>query len=107
MLKCYFDNKDTIGEGREMSTQTLPAASLRTGNRLPAGQVLLWVSKYLIWNILSSICSSICGAATISLPVLREVRGSGRRGRRAASSARIVGVLALAQHHPDRGARHV
>src|SRR5437879_9256818 len=38
-----------------MSTQTLPAASLRTGNRLPAGRVPLWRSKYLIWNILSSI----------------------------------------------------
>src|SRR6266436_9430780 len=60
-----------------MSPQTLPAASLRTGNRLPAGRVLLWLSKYLIWNILSSICSSICGAATIFLPVLREAPGRG------------------------------
>src|ERR1700730_15032440 len=60
-----------------MSTQTLPAASLRPGNRLPASGVLLWVSKYLIWTILSSICSSICGAATIFLPVLREAPGRG------------------------------
>src|SRR6266436_2281957 len=62
-----------------MTTQTLPAASLRIGNRLPTGRVLLWVSKYLIWNILSSICSPICDAATIFLPVLRAPgRGSGR-----------------------------
>ena len=60
-----------------MSTQSLPAASLRTGNRLPADRMLLWVSKYLIWKILSSICSSICGAAPIFLPVLREAPGRG------------------------------
>src|SRR6266478_6420290 len=60
-----------------MSTQCLPAASLRTGNRLPAGCMLLWVPKYLIRTVLSSICSSICGAATIFLPVLREAPGRG------------------------------
>ena len=60
-----------------MLTQSLPAASLRTGNHLPAGRMLLWVSKYLIWTVLSSICSSICGAATIFLPVLREAPGRG------------------------------
>src|ERR1700730_1352848 len=90
-----------------MSTQSLPAASLRTGNRLPAGRVLLWVSKYMIWIDLSSICWPICGAVSIFLPALREAPGSGRRGRRGASSARVVGVLALAQHHPDRGAGQV
>src|SRR5438132_58590 len=55
-----------------MSTQSLPAASLRTGHRLPAGRVLLWVSKHLILRALSSICWSICGAASIFLPALRE-----------------------------------
>src|SRR6266850_5421739 len=82
-----------------MSTQSLPAASLRTGNLFPAGRVLLWVSKHLIWRVLSSICSSICGAGSSFLPALRE--------QRAVSSARVVGVLALAQHHPDRGAGQV
>src|SRR3984893_2166470 len=90
-----------------MSTQSLPAASLRTDNLFPAGRVLLWVSKFLIWSTLSSICSSICRVASIFLPALREVRGSGPRGWRAASSAHIVGVLALAQHHSDRGAGEV
>src|SRR3984893_17197015 len=86
-----------------MSTQSLPAASLRTGNRLPAGRVF----KYLMLRVLSSICSAICGAVSIFFPALREAPGSGRGGRRAAWSARVVGVLALAQHHPDRGAREV
>src|SRR6266404_1823134 len=90
-----------------MSTQSLPAASLRPGIPFPAGRVLLWVSKRLIWMALSSICWSICGAEASFLPALREKPGSGRRGRRAAFSARIVGVLALAQHHPDRGAGEV
>src|ERR1700736_894648 len=68
MLECVFDNNHCIGERREMSTQNLPAASLRTGNRLPAGRVLLQVSKYLVWMALSSIYSSICGAVSIFLP---------------------------------------
>src|SRR6266436_9428302 len=89
-----------------MSTQSLPAASLRTGERLPARRVLISVSKYLIWRFLSSICWSICAAASIFLPAIREAPCK-RRGRRAALSARVVGVLALAQHHSDRGAGEV
>src|ERR1700730_5636713 len=68
MLECVSDNNHCNGERREMSTQNLPAASLRTGNRLPAGRVLLQVSKYLVWMALSSIYSSICGAVSIFLP---------------------------------------
>src|SRR5258707_2738449 len=90
-----------------MSTQSVPAASLRTGNRLPAGRVFLWVFKHLIYRALSSIGWSIRGAQSIFVPALREAPGGGGRGRRAASSARIVGVLALAQHHADRGAGEV
>src|SRR5437899_3285938 len=90
-----------------MSTRSLPAASLRTGYRLPAGRVPHQGYKYLILRVLSSICWSICGAQLIFLPALREAPGSSRRGRRAASSARVVGVLALAQHHSDRGAGEV
>src|SRR5262244_4139408 len=84
-----------------MSTQSLPAASLRAGERVPAGRVPLRVPNHLIWRSLSLICWSICGIASSFLPVLRE------RGRRAAPSARVVGVLALAQHHADRGAGQV
>src|SRR6266446_2032724 len=89
-----------------MSTRSLPAASLRTGNSLPAGRVFLWVFKHWICLALSSIFWSICGVQSIFLPALREAPCK-RRGRRAASSARIVGVLALAQHHADRGAGQV
>src|SRR6266404_3478258 len=63
-----------------MSAQSLPAASLRTGNRLPAGQARNWVSKYLIWKASSSICSAICGASSRFLPARREAPGSNRRG---------------------------
>jgi hypothetical protein len=100
MLECVFDNNHCIGERREMSTQSLPAASLRTGNRLPAGRVLLQVSKYLVWMALSSIYSSIRGAVSIFLPEAGRP-GVPRLGLGAAASGRVVGVLALAQHHPD------
>src|SRR5260370_15061086 len=103
MLGCVLDNYHFLGERREMSTQSLPAASLRTGNRLPAGRARNWVSKYLIWTALSSICSSIRRDKSISLPALREAPGSHRRGPRAGSSGRVVGGLALAQHHPGPG----
>src|SRR3984893_3029825 len=106
MLECVLDNNHCIGERREMSTQSLPAASLRTGNRLPAGRVLLQVSKYLVWMALSSIYSSIRGAVSIFLPEAGRP-GVPRLGLRAAASGRVVGVLALAQHHPDRGAGQV
>src|SRR5437660_1673038 len=100
---CYFVklSDDVLTTPRssasraKMSTRSLPAASLRTGDRLPAGRVFLWVFKYLILSALSSICWSICGAQSIFLPALREAPGGGGRGRRAASSARFVGVLAL------------
>src|SRR6266478_6768442 len=80
MLWCCLDNYHFLGERREMSTQSLPAASLRTGNLLPAGRMLLWVPKYLIWTALSSICSLIRRDKSISLPALREAPGSNRRG---------------------------
>jgi hypothetical protein len=42
----------SISERREMLTQSLPAASLRTGHRLPAARLLLRVSNYLIYMAL-------------------------------------------------------
>src|SRR5882724_9305951 len=89
-----------------MSTQNLPAASLRTGNRLPAPRVLLRVSKYLVWMALSSIYSSIRDAVSIFLPEAGRP-GVSRLGLGAAVSGRVVGVLALSRHHPDRGAGQV
>src|SRR5262249_42950271 len=74
-------------------------ASLRTGIRLPAGRVPLEVYKDLISRVLSAISWSIWGAVSICLPALREAA--------TAWSARVVRVLALAQHHADRRAGQV
>src|SRR5258707_15883671 len=50
--KCGFYNAHHISERRAMLTQSLPAASLRTGHRLPAARLLLRVSNYLIYMVL-------------------------------------------------------
>src|SRR3984893_18301417 len=84
MLECVFDNNHCIGERREMSTQSLPATSLRTGNRLPAAQVLLRVVNYLICMVLWLIGSAICGLQSSFLPALREA------GRQPTLSTRLA-----------------
>ena len=62
-----------------MSTQGLPAASLRTGNRLPAARVLLRVSNYLIYMVLWLISRRVPAAKRIfsllsgRAPLLRGV----------------------------------
>src|ERR1700739_1248658 len=43
----------------EMATQILPAASLRSGNRFPAGRALLSASNPLLWMALWSIGQAI------------------------------------------------
>src|ERR1700736_1527231 len=83
-----------------MSTQSLPAASLRTGNRLPAGRARYWMPKYLIWTALSSICSSIRRDKSISLPALREAPGSHRRG-----PDRGAGQIEIPAQRVDEGAQ--
>ena len=55
--------------------QSLPAASLRTANRLPAGRVMRLVSNSLICLILSSIGPAIFGREAKFLPALREAAG--------------------------------
>src|SRR5260370_42625650 len=107
MLGCVLDNYHFLGERREMSTQSLPAASLRTGDRLPAGRARNWVSKYLIWTALSSICSSIRRDKSISLPALREAPGSHRRGRRGGGARRGRGARAFGRDHPGGGAGRI
>src|SRR6266446_3772872 len=67
-----------------MSIQSLPAASLRTGNRLPAARVLLRVVNYLICMFLSRVGSAISGRESSFLPALRETPGGGRRSTRRA-----------------------
>src|ERR1700730_4052800 len=55
-----------------MHGKVLPAASLRTANRLPAGRVMRLVSNSLICLILSSIGLAIFGREAKFLPALRE-----------------------------------
>src|ERR1700731_1248779 len=65
---CVFNNHNT----REMSTQILPAFSLRSVIRLPAGRTLFLASNYLICGALWSIGRAIFGIISNFLPVLRE-----------------------------------
>src|SRR5271166_4084916 len=51
-----------------MTTQSLPAASLRTANCLPAARVLLRVATYLIYKALWSIKRAILGVESFFLP---------------------------------------
>jgi hypothetical protein len=55
-----------------MSTRSLPAASLRTGNRVPAVQVLLRVVNYLMCMALRLIRPAISDVESSLLPALRE-----------------------------------
>src|SRR5882672_1606256 len=57
-----------------MSKQILPAASLRSTNRLPAARAWVEGSNHLIWMALWSIGRAIFGAASNFLPALREAR---------------------------------
>ena len=74
--KCVFYNVHPISERREMLTQSLPAASLRTGNRLPAARVLFRVSNYLICMASWLIGPAISGLESSFLPALREASES-------------------------------
>ena len=62
-----------------MPTQSLPAASLRTADRLPAARVLVQVAIYLIYKVLWPLRKASPGAESSFLPALREVRGGGSR----------------------------
>jgi hypothetical protein len=55
-----------------MSTQSLPAVSLRTGTRFPAARVLLRVVNHLICMALWRSGPAISGLASRFLPALRE-----------------------------------
>src|ERR1700730_8801975 len=67
-----------------MSTQSLPAVSLRTGSRLPDAQVLIRGVNYLISMALWLIGAAICGLESSFLPALREAPGDNRRSPRQA-----------------------
>src|SRR6266404_6952658 len=78
-----------------MPTQSLPAASLRTADRLPAARVLVQVSIYLIYKALWALRNKVLwalrkassGAESSFLPALREVWGGGSR-----SAGQALGV---------------
>src|SRR6266446_8761822 len=57
-----------------MSTQSLPAPSLRTGLSLPAARLVRWVVNYMIYKAVWLIMSAIFGAEPSFLPTLRETR---------------------------------
>src|SRR5215470_6076931 len=81
---CYFVNLKSViilimarPKWCRMPTQILPAASLRSANRLPAARTRSWVSNYLIYIVLWSITQAIFRAAAHFVPALREARPSG------------------------------
>src|SRR5271157_1712054 len=67
-IKCAFVNDKPMPERCVMTTQSLPAASLRTANCLPAARVLLRVATYLIYKALWSIKRAIPGVESFFLP---------------------------------------
>src|SRR6266436_2599179 len=63
--------------GWRMPTQILPAASLRSANRLPAGRTLSWAANHLICLALWSIARAIFRAAANVVPASRDNIPSG------------------------------
>src|SRR5882724_3198533 len=61
-----------LWERGEMPTQSLPAASLRPADRLPAARLLLRVASYLICLVLSAIAVVISSVKSSFLPALRD-----------------------------------
>src|ERR1700730_10858054 len=94
-----------------MSTQILPAASLRRANRLPAARTLSWASNCLVCMALWSIGRAILRAASNFLPALRERQAEADcQGRAALTSAALPcrvpapgrGLETSPMHHPYR-----
>src|SRR6266436_2069308 len=87
------------------STQILPAASLRSADRLPASRVVVTVANLLICIALWSIGRVIFRVASNFLPALREGRASRRWiDQQPAGGDHRLGAVAdteLAQDHRD------
>src|SRR5882672_586183 len=86
MMKCVFDNHDSIAERREMSTPKSPCCLPQTRQSLPCWPSPPFVSKCLIGRTLWSICSSIFGPHRFFSLLFREKDGPCRHGRDAARS---------------------
>jgi hypothetical protein len=61
-----------------MPTKSLPAASLRTTDRLPAARIRLLRYNYLIYMVLWQIRRLLFGVESCFLPALREGRSAGQ-----------------------------
>src|SRR5437870_3284448 len=108
---CVFHNIRSSQERCRMSTQTLPAASLRRANRLPAVRTLSWAANYWVCMALWSIGRAILRAASNFLPALREGPAEADcQGRAALTSAALPcrvpapgrGLETSPMHHPYR-----
>ena len=98
-ITCCFNNYHPISEPYEMSTQGLPAASLRTAKRLPAAQGLAQLTNYLIYMTLWSIRMAISGIESSFSPCSQ----GGTAGRLAVSVAQQRrGRRRPRRHKPDR-----
>src|SRR6266436_3366026 len=82
--RVFFTTKDPSESGGQMSTQILPAASLRSAQRLPAARTLPWAANDLICMGLWSIGRAIFRVASNFLPALRD-----RRARYQAASSKV------------------
>jgi len=78
---CHYHNIDPMRARCVMPPQSLPAASLRTANCLPAARVLIRVVNSLIYHTLWPIWRAISAVEPMSLPVLREAAGSAGHAR--------------------------
>src|ERR1700730_270722 len=110
-IKVCLSQQKIIAERCRMSTQMLPAASLRRANRLPAARTLSWWANYWVCMALWSIGRAIFHAASNFLPALREGRAeAGCQGRAALTSAALPcrvralgrGLETSPMHHPYR-----
>ena len=70
IIKCVINIYDIISKRCKMSTQNLPAPSLRTGHGLPAVRLVRRVVNYLIYQALWLIMPAISGCEPSFLPVV-------------------------------------
>src|SRR3984893_7617658 len=74
-MKCDINISYIISKRCKMSTQSLPAPSLRTGHSLPAVRLVRRVVNYLIYEALWLIMPAISGSERRFLPAVREALG--------------------------------
>src|SRR3984893_7394245 len=86
-----------------MPTQSLPAASLRTANFLPAGRMLTRAGNSLIYRVLWPIWRAISLVEWMFLPALREAPGGGRRS--AGQALRTGGDVVEGEGHRHAGVK--